>query len=463
MLIKKLTTIITIYLLFSLYSQQAFSAGFPLEFDQEFDSKIKFHSTKSGESKNLAKKYIQNKKLKRGLNKRDQSKGGDFFISIGTSGILSDNSENDFGDARQDAFDIALLQAKKSFIKYLGQQILTEIILERKQGKYAQPISADKSNMEIFLDDLDTFEEGEKIRALINVKLDEELRKAGYEDPTTPDAIQEAEKLIKTNEFNKSIEASAEHRIAGFQTKKIFENSDGVEGSITVVGIWSEKLNKLADALVTGGDVPTGTPKQSLDLQIPGMEDKDLERWAYNYGAFMTSDENGNASMIAYGHASPIFDDVDEWVDACDQAILQAESFITIFANENAAYKERSNKSRSTDFFDKNSDLSNLTPKTKQIKDYYKKLKSSGRLNIAGSYPLGEAEIIHPSGALECVAAAVWSSDSRQSGEAIKEINASAEKVTKEDSETDSDEDTEADADAEGTAYEGESDEADDF
>ena len=61
------------------------------------------------------------------------------------------------------------------------------------------------------------------------------------------------------------------------------------------------------------------------------------------------------------------------------------------------------------------------------------------------------------------MAAAVWSSDSRQSGEAIKEINASAEKVTKEDSETDSDEDTEADADAEGTAYEGESDEADDF
>jgi hypothetical protein len=351
MLIKKLITTISIYLVIFLYSQQAFSAGFPLEFDQEFDSKIKLHSTKSGESKNLATKYLKDKKLKQGLNKRDNSKGGDFYISIGTSSIVSDNSEDDFGDARQDAFDIALLQAKKSFIKFLGQQIIGEIVSERKQGKYAQPTPADKTNMEKFLDDLDTFEEGEKIRALINVKLDEELRKAGYDDPSTPEAIQEVEKLIKTKEFNKTIEASAEHRVAGYQTKKIFENSDGKNGSITVVGIWSEKLNKLADALVLGGDVPKGTPKQSLDLQIPGMEDKDLERWSYNYGAFMTSDENGNASMIAYGHASPMFDDPDEWVDACDQAILQAESFITIFANENAGYKERLNKVISTDIF----------------------------------------------------------------------------------------------------------------
>jgi hypothetical protein len=78
MLIKKLITTISIYLVIFLYSQQAFSAGFPLEFDQEFDSKIKLHSTKSGESKNLATKYLKDKKLKQGLNKRDNSKGGDF-------------------------------------------------------------------------------------------------------------------------------------------------------------------------------------------------------------------------------------------------------------------------------------------------------------------------------------------------------------------------------------------------
>jgi hypothetical protein len=187
------------------------------------------------------------------------------------------------------------------------------------------------------------------------------------------------------------------------------------------------------------------------------MEDKDLERWSYNYGAFMTSDENGNASMIAYGHASPMFDDPDEWVDACDQAILQAESFITIFANENAGYKERLNKVRSTDIFEKNSDLSNFETKTKKIKDYYKKLSSSFYLEIAGLAPLNTVELIHPSGAFECVAAVGWSSDSRQSGEAIKEINTTAEKITKEDSETDSHED------GEGTVYEGESDDAEDF
>lgn len=460
MLIKKLTTIISIYLVIFLYSQQASTAGFPLEFDQEFDSKIKLHTTKSGESKNLAKKYLQNKKLKQGLNKRDKSKGGDFYISIGTGSIESENVKYNFGEGKQIGYDSALLQAKKSFIKFLGQQIITEIISERKQGEYAQPIPVDKTNIEKFLDELDTFEEGEKIRALINVKLDEELRKAGYDDPTTPEAIQELDKLIKTKEFNKSIDASAEHRIAGFQTMKVFENSDGVKGSITVVGIWSEKLNKLADALVTGGDVPEGTPKQSLDLQIPGMEDKDLERWSYNYGAFMTSNENGNASLIAYGHSTPLFDDVDEWVDACDQAILQAESSIVVFANENAGYKERLKLTRSTDIFEKNSDISNLVSNTTNVKNYSKKLQSIGSLfNFAGIASLNSVELIQPSGAFECVAAVGWSSESRQSGESIKEINASAEKVTQEDSETDEN----AEAEAEGMAYEGESDEADDF
>ena len=70
----------------------------------------------------------------------------------------------------------------------------------------------------------------------------------------------------------------------------------GKKGSSTVVGIWSEKLNLLADAMVTGGDSPTGTPKQSLYDQIPGMDDKELSKWMFSYGAAMTTNENGLSS-----------------------------------------------------------------------------------------------------------------------------------------------------------------------
>ncbi len=81
--------------------------------------------------------------------------------------------------------------------------------------------------------------------------------------------------------------------------KKIFEDSDGKKGSITVVGIWSEKLNLLADAMVTGGDSPTGTPKQSLYDQIPGMDDEELSKWMFSYGASMTTNENGLSCLIS--------------------------------------------------------------------------------------------------------------------------------------------------------------------
>ena len=50
--------------------------------------------------------------------------------------------------------------------------------------------------MEKLLDELDTFPEGEKVRTLINLKLDEALKDAGYEDPTTQEAIEEAQNRI---------------------------------------------------------------------------------------------------------------------------------------------------------------------------------------------------------------------------------------------------------------------------
>jgi|TARA_B100002003_G_scaffold61818_1_gene57155 hypothetical protein len=451
---KNIIYIIFIILGFSFISHNSFSQNLSEEFVKD-KATVKLHSSKSGESKKLANLYVKNKEWVQGYNKRDGGKG-DFFVSIGTSGIQSDNSADDFGDARQDAYDVALLHAKKSFLKYLGQKISAQIVSERKQGKYANP-PKNKNEMEKFLDELDTFPEGEKTRILINLKLDKALKDAGYDDPTTTEAIEEAEKIIKKKSFMKTIVASAEHRLAGFQTKKIFEDSDGKKGSITVVGIWSEKLNLLADALVTGGDSPTGTPKQSLYDQIPGMDDGELSKWMFSYGASMTTNENGLSSLISYGHASPLFDDVDEWVDACDQALLQAESFIVIFANESAKYKEILGKSRSTDIFEKNSKVAEMKTSSKAVKDYYKKLETSGYIELSGISQLNTVELVHPSGSLECIAAVGWSTDSSKSGKDMKKIQKEAEKI--ENQTTDSTSDSSS-----GTAYEGESDEAgDDF
>ena len=441
---------------------------FAVESNEEFVTEkpsIKLHK-KSGPSKNMAEDFVRkNKKWKIGLNPRTEEKGGDFFVSVGTSGIAFDNSFANFGDARQDAFDIAFLESKKQFIKFMGQRISTNIVNERKQGSYAQPPKPGTSEMEDLMNEMSSFEEGKKLRTLINLKLDQALKEAGYEDPTTPEAVEEAEKIIKTNEFSKSIEASAEHRIAGFQTYKVFEISDGNKGNISVIGLWSNKLNLLADALSTGGEIPQGTPKKALMDQIPSQDtDQEITRWAFSYGARMTTDENGNPSIISFGHASPLFDDTDEWTDACSQAILQAESFIAIFANEIASYKENLNKAQNTKIFEDNANLNNLNSETNPIKNYYKKLETSGYIDTAGIEYLDSIEIQHPASeeALECIAAVGWNTSLRTSGDNMKNTNEAAEKITLETEQESNDTNEEEEEDEDGTSYSGESDEADD-
>ncbi len=435
-----------------------------VEKEEEFGTEkltVKLHN-RSGQSKRMAEDFIRKtKKWKIGLNQRENK--SDFFVSIGTSGIAFNNSYANFGDARQDAFDIAFLQSKKQFIKFMGQKISADILNERKQGTYAQPPQPGTSEMENYMNNLNTFEEGKKIRTLLNLKLDEALKKAGFEDTTTEEAAKEAEKILKSKEFSKSIEASAEHRIAGFQTYKIFEISDGVKGNLTVIGLWSDKLNKLADALSTGGDIPANTPKKPLFEQIPSRDSvDDITKWSFSYGARMTSDENGYPSLISFGHASPMFDDTDEWVDACDQAQLQAESFIAIFANEMVSYKENLKKAQNTKIFEDNTNIGNKKEETQAIKNYYKKLESSGAIDTAGIEYLDSVEIQHPANeqALECIVAVGWSTTLRTVGENLKEVNESAEKIEiEEESETN---ENMNEGEEDGTAYSGESDSADD-
>ena len=181
----------------------------------------------------------------------------------------------------------------------------------------------------------------------------------------------------------------------------------------------------------------------------------------------MTTDENGNPSIIAFGHASPLFDDTDMWVDACDQAELQATSFIAVLANEIAYYKENLNKAQNTKFFEDKVNLNKMKPETKSVKNYYKKLSTAGFIDTAGSQELDHIELSHPinENALECISAVVWSTSLREAGENFKDINQKAEKIVIEEEKEEETNETEAETKEEsqdGSSYSGESDEADD-
>ena len=106
-----------------LFSFLITNIAYTVETNEEFaieKPSIKLHK-KSGKSKNMAEDFVRkNKKWKIGSNTRSEDKGGNFFVSIGTSGIAFDNSFANFGDARQDAYDIAFLDSKKQCIKLLN-------------------------------------------------------------------------------------------------------------------------------------------------------------------------------------------------------------------------------------------------------------------------------------------------------------------------------------------------------
>ena len=58
----------------------------------------------------------------------------------------------------------------------MGQQISTNIVSERKRGSYAQPPKPGTSEMEELMNEMSSFEEGKKLRMLINLKLDQALK-----------------------------------------------------------------------------------------------------------------------------------------------------------------------------------------------------------------------------------------------------------------------------------------------
>ena len=126
-----------------------------------------------------------------------------------------------------------------------------------------------------------------------------------------------------------------------------------------------------------------------------------------------------------------------------------------------ASYKENLNKAQNTKIFEDNANLNNLNSETKQIKNYYKKLETSGYIDTAGIEYLDSIEIQHPASeqALECIAAVGWNTSNRSSGENFQKTNEAAEKITL-DNEQESNDANEEEED--GTSYSGESDEADD-
>ena len=267
-----------------------------------------------------------------GEGNNSRSSGGDFFIAVGTGTIQAPRNNPGYLTSRNNAFEKAMLQAKKKMATFIAGEIKKDLLSEYTEGqnpleRKAKEAEAMKSPS-IF----------DKASALVNAKLDALLEEEGV-DLSKPVSEEDVQKALTSEVFESFVQKAATARIVGMQTMKVFEASpDGNKGQIGVIAVYSEKLHKMADAMFSGNvaDLPSGTPKRPIREQISNDEKILLS----TFGVQQKTDEKGNLQLVAFGQSSPKTDSPRSMDAAYDKAKLQAEGYLRSFAGEIAAVEE---------------------------------------------------------------------------------------------------------------------------
>jgi len=367
--------------------------------------------------KNAAKKFIKDKGFREGLNKR--ADGSHLFITIGQGTVTTTANKQAIHDARYNAFRTAMQKAKAEYVKLVqGEIIKTSIESISLQNTMPETIAEDAINKAVGVD-TGSFQ---KLKKLISLKLDSAMREEGYDTADSDQKKKEiAEKVVMSNELKSFYTATSQSMIGGFQAWSVFEEADpGDRAQFTVIGLWSPKLNALADSIYSGNleNLPKGKAKKTIEEQLP-LDDPN--KLLQSFGAQMYVNENGNRVIVGFGHASPLFEDrKDALATACDQAGLKADQQIVMFSKENIMYSKLLNEiSKHEDFERQGQKLQ----RSIQGKDYRNVIKGQAEIKNFISESLGEYGIKDPRyNATDCVAIRMWSPEGVMASQKTKEL-----------------------------------------
>ena len=367
--------------------------------------------------KNAAKKFIKDKGFREGLNKR--ADGSHLFITIGQGTVTTTANKQAIHDARYNAFRTAMQKAKAEYVKLVqGEIIKTSIEAISLQNTMPETIAEDAINKAVGVD-TGSFQ---KLKKLISLKLDSAMREEGY-DPAASDQKKKeiAEKVVLSDELKSFYTATSQSMIGGFQAWSVFEEADpGDRAQFTVIGLWSPKLNALADSIYSGNleNLPKGKAKKTIEEQLP-LDDPN--KLLQSFGAQMYVNKNGNRVIVGFGHAAPQFEDrKDALATACDQAGLKADQQIVMFSKENVMYSKLQNEiSKHEDFERQGQKLQ----RSIQGKDYRNVIKGQAEIKNFISESLGEYGIKDPRyNATDCVAIRMWSPEGVMASQKTKEL-----------------------------------------
>jgi hypothetical protein len=275
--------------------------------------------------------YVRNRGFDPG---EDRIIGGQKVMMIcGTGSVEASPSSDKFLESRSNAFQKAIMDAKRNYSEYLAVSIAKESERKISQGEGRQN-NDEEQKTQVTENDLSLFD---KLSILANKEVDEKLSEKGL-DPNGKDkkTTQEKEKILKKtlseSGFTSNVSKSTVKFLQGLQVNKVFESckQGKKKCDITLAIVQSTNSRALAKALaendpnkylikIPGNKIPTKfSPKQVLA----------------NVGVRLFRDEIGNYSLLSTYIVSPETDSQRSELIAFDRAKTQAQGLIRQFAGE---------------------------------------------------------------------------------------------------------------------------------
>ena len=284
-------------------------------------------------AKGLAEEAIAAKGWQLGVNKKKD--GSKFVLALTTGDIQAPIDHPQYLNSRANAHDKAMLSAWADIRRFVSQEVVANA---KSAYQEVTGVTDDKSQKETPTQT--------KAKALVNGLLDKSLAKLGI-DPKSATPEQK-EKAISTEEFGKQVSTVASGPIMGVQTYATFEGRGGGKGyQIAVIAIWSDKLQRMAESMLTLSPMPPGVPGKPIQEWMP----QDEQELMTTFGVQMVADENGNPVLLSYGQSSSISDSSRSVDAAYSKAQLEALAGLRFFAGAQAKAREDYTKAESTEEF----------------------------------------------------------------------------------------------------------------
>lgn len=307
-----------------------------------------------------------------------------FFVATGTGVIQAPRSKPAaYIGSRVNAFNKAMLEAKKNMVEFLGVAIESETEKSYQEGDFSNPEEAQSK-------DEDRNSLAYKLKSLVHAKLDKALRAEGV-DPDAANkeaAAKAAKKLLASEQYRKMVRTAAQAQVVGLQAICTFEGTPSSDkGEIGVVAIWSPKLQEMAASIITGIPVAKGKAKRPIREQIA----TDPGALLSTFGVQQKINEQGDLVLVGFGQAGGVSESKMAAKGAQGKAKANALAAIREFAGENVAVATDMLSAESTEEFE------NAAEEYQDQSAFSEKIKATAaKMNIAGIAVVKNWKFKHP-------------------------------------------------------------------